>query len=373
MQQLCFCVYGFIALPFLAASLVAGPYGDLIVFGDTLSDVGNASQVTSGVQPGPFYFDGRFSNGPVYAELLSVQLELGTLTPSSLGGGDFAFGGAQTSGTGGLAGLIINDVDEQVDDFLAGGPTGSDALTVMFAGANDLLGGQLDVNVPVSNLVTDLQRLIAAQADTLLVLNLPPLGASPRFNDDPIQAAAMNKLTRDFNTALAMALDDLENSEPNATIFRLDVAGLINEVITDPGAFGFVNVTDPAAPGLEPGDSSYDTSQIVSDPNSYLFWDELHPTAAAHAILAERALAVVVPEPSGMLLVAIALFTLATRRQRSMTRVAEKTDTSSVVTQLSPLASPANSIAAGHSKLTSRSSLVDHLYIRLGRLGHAVA
>ena len=124
----------------------------------------------------------------------------------------------------------------------------------------------------------------------------------------------MNEITLQFNTALASALDDLQTSAPDVTIFRLDVAALIDEVIADPGALGFANVTDPAAPGLEPGDSSYDPSQIVSDPNSYLFWDTLHPTTAAHAILAEHAWAVVVPEPSGLLLVAVAWFILGTRR-----------------------------------------------------------
>ena len=167
----------------------------------------------------------------------------------------------------------------------------------------------------MASLVTDLQRLIAAQSETFLVLNLPLLGTTPRFNGDPVQASAMNQLTQDFNAALTTALDNLEASEPSVTIFQLDVAGLINEVIADPDTFGFVNVTDPAAPGLEPGDSSYDTSQIVSDPNTYLFWDELHPTTAAHTILAQRALAVV-PEPSGLLLLGVAFFAVVTRRRR---------------------------------------------------------
>jgi len=35
--------------------------------------------------------------------------------------------------------------------------------------------------------------------------------------------------------------------------------------------------------------TSYDTSLIVPNPNAYLFWDGVHPTATVHAILAERA------------------------------------------------------------------------------------
>jgi 3-phytase len=295
----------------------AGQYSDLIVFGDTLSDMGNASQATFGLQPGPSYFDGRFSNGRVYAELLSDELGLEALTPSSSGGGNFAFGGARTSGTGGLLGLFIEDVDEQVDEFLAGDPVDRDALLVVFAGANDLLNDQSDISTPVSNLMTDLRRLISADGRQLLVLNLPPLGLAPRFNGDLVQATAMNEITMQFNAALWAGLDELETSAPDVNIFRLDVAELFHEVLADPETFGFVNVKDPAAPGLEPGDASYDTSLIVSDPNSYLFWDELHPTAAAHAFLAHRALAVVVPEPSGILLTTMAILAIATQCLRS--------------------------------------------------------
>ncbi len=317
MQRPLACVHGFLILILLAHPLVAGPFSDLYVFGDSLSDVGNVSHNVVGLLPGPAYFDGRFSNGPVYAERLSIELGFGTLTPSTAGGGDYAFGGAQTAGTDGFRGLFIDDIDEQVDEFLSRDAVDPNALTVVFAGANDLLDGNLDVSLPVGNLVADLQRLIAAQAERLLVLNLPPLGVTPRFNGDPVQAATMNELTSEFNSALSVALDGVETSHPNVTIFRLDVAGLVNEVMTDPGAFGFVNVTDPAAPGLEPGDSSYDASLIVSDPDRYFFWDDLHPTAAVHAILAEYALAAVVPEPPGILLLAVSFLAIARYRVRS--------------------------------------------------------
>ena len=54
--------------------------------------------------------------------------------------------------------------------------------------------------------------------------------------------------------------------------------------------FGLTNVTDAAAPGLEPGASSYNTNKIAPNANEYLFWDDLHPTATVHAVLAQRAL-----------------------------------------------------------------------------------
>lgn len=55
----------------------AGPFTGLVVFGDSLSDVGNVQQRTTQLVPlvqpipGPSYFNGRFSNGPNYADVLS--------------------------------------------------------------------------------------------------------------------------------------------------------------------------------------------------------------------------------------------------------------------------------------------------------------
>ena len=277
-----------------SVSVFAGPYSELFVFGDSLSDVGNVFQKTDNFLfpqpiPGPAYFNGRFSNGPVYSEQLATALDLGPLTHSGAGGNNYAHGNAMTSGTGFPTNLFIDDIDDQVDDFIPSA-FDSDTLFVVFAGANDLLAANPNVNTSVGNLITDIGRLIGEGAENLLVANLPLLGLTPRFNGDPVQSASMNALTESFNLALTTALDSLESSSPGVDLFRLDVAQLINDAVADPGAFGFVNVTEPAAPGLDFDTTNYDPNLIVDEPETYLFWDEIHPTTAAHALLAEFAL-----------------------------------------------------------------------------------
>src|SRR5262249_10809768 len=101
-------IFGFVSV----AS--AGPYTQLIVFGDSLTDVGNIAASSFGIYPGPYYSNNRFSNGPVYVESLDTGLGLPPIARSTAGGNDFAYGGAQTSGTGGLNGIFIKDLDEQV-------------------------------------------------------------------------------------------------------------------------------------------------------------------------------------------------------------------------------------------------------------------
>ncbi len=277
------------------SATAAAPFSQLVVFGDSLSDIGNTADATFDIFPGDYYYDDRFSNGPVFVEALSTGLGFGAPVRSTAGGNLFAYGGAQTSGTGGLTGAFIRDIDEQVDQFLATRTADPNALFVVFAGSNDLVNGQSNANIPVANLAEDIGRLVAAGARNFLVPNLPLLGHTPRFNDSPTSLAQYNERTSQFNNGLAAMLDNLESTNPALAISQLDVAALFNEALHNPSKFGLKNVTDAAAPGLEPGDASYQTNQIAGNANEYLFWDDLHPTATVHTALASRALALFAP------------------------------------------------------------------------------
>ena len=310
-------------------SAAAGPITGLVVFGDSLSDAGNVQQRTTALMPlvqptpGPFYFDGRFSNGPNYADVLSQGLGLGPLTRSLAGGDNFAYGGARTFGTPFPNSLVVQDVDDQVNLFLAARTPAAGELFVVFAGADDLLdllaANGTNVTPSVNSLRTSMTRLYDAGAREFLVMNVPELGATPRYNGDPLQAAAANALTVQFNTALAMSLDALEATEPGLILHRFDVAGLFHDLLANPAAFGLANVIDPAAPGLSPGDQSYNTGLIAPNVNQYLFWDTLHPTAAAHALLGQQALAIV-PEPASLLLLGFGGLWLIPGRRKSRHR-----------------------------------------------------
>src|SRR5215213_5904819 len=102
----------------LAPVIFAGPFTDLVVFGDSLSDIGNIAQAPFINTPGPFYWNGRFSNGPVHAETLATGLGLPALNRSTASGGnDFAYGGATTTGTSFADNLFVQDVDDQIGQF----------------------------------------------------------------------------------------------------------------------------------------------------------------------------------------------------------------------------------------------------------------
>ena len=122
-----------------ARDLSARPIANLYVFGDSLSDNGNDFASGDG-PPSPPYFEGRFSDGPVWIESLAAMLGLQidfdiTVFDDPLANVQ-AFGGAQ-SGFGSLSG-DPEGLLSQVENFTAaGGSFGQDDLIVIWIGAND--------------------------------------------------------------------------------------------------------------------------------------------------------------------------------------------------------------------------------------------
>jgi phospholipase/lecithinase/hemolysin len=278
-------------VPTLADCAAAEPFNNLVVFGDSLSDVGNIAQAPFISTPGPYYWNGRFSNGPVYAETLTTGLGLPALNRSTASGGtDYAYGGAKTTGTAFPDSLFVKDIDDQLNAYLSSHNGIANTLYVVLAGANDLLGGQTNMSVPIGSLQTSVERLFTAGARQFLVIDLPPLGYTPRFNSSQSTITTYNTLSQQYNAALAAMVAGLKANHSTIALSQLDVYSLVNDARANPQLYGLTNVSASAAPGLSPGDTSYDTSQLAPNPNQYLFWDDLHPTAAVHLILGHRAL-----------------------------------------------------------------------------------
>ena len=276
------------------ARAVAGPFPNIVVFGDSLSDIGNISQATPFLiqpkTPGPYYWNGRFSNGPIYAETLATGRALPALVNSVSSGADYAYGGALTTGSPFPDNLVVKDVDDQVNQYTSSHNGTANALYVVLAGANDLIDGQTNMSVPVGSLQTSLEKLFTDGARQFLVINLPPLGYTPRYNGSPSTIATYNTRAQQYNAALATMVAGFQTNHPAINASQLDVYSLVLDAQANPALYGLTNVTQSAAPGLSPGATSYDTNQLAPNPNQYLFWDDLHPTTAMHQILGHRAL-----------------------------------------------------------------------------------
>ncbi len=165
------------------------------VFGDSLSDVGNLFAKSGGAVPPPTrYFQGRFSNGPVWVEYFAEELGAPPPQASALGfeisAGDsvvFAHGGAGTgmSNTTPDGFFNVPGVLGQVELFrqalsAEGRMAPSEALYVIWGGANDFLFlGTLNPRTTVENIRQAIESLYALGARRFLIPNLPDLGEVP--------------------------------------------------------------------------------------------------------------------------------------------------------------------------------------------------
>ncbi|MEH1856174.1 MAG: SGNH/GDSL hydrolase family protein [Nostoc sp.] len=303
---------GFVLFSFmLPTKASAASFDQLFVFGDSLSDTGNIYNVTNAIgqpyPPSPPYFEGRFSNGPIWVDYLGDQLGLKpTLltdinfttippTPVPTQGINFAFGGAST----GLDNAVFPDqglpgVLKQVSDFAgilqANHQTADpNALYTLWAGANDFLFlNHEDSTTPISNVSQALNTLAAIGAKNILVFNLPDLGKVPGVKTEGLNPTTLSESSREFNLGLGQTVSTLRQN-PNLNITYVDINSLFNQA----SRFGFTNVTD----------SCKDSPDICySSNNKFLFWDDFHPTTAAQKVIADVALAAIdaksVPEPS---------------------------------------------------------------------------
>ena len=104
--------------------------GKSYVFGDSLSDTGNVF-LAAGAGAPPVYFNGRFSNGPVWHEYLTGDtLALSPFLTGIIGdasnGINFAHGGARTYGfASSPGGPILPGSIEQAQFYAAGVANGS--------------------------------------------------------------------------------------------------------------------------------------------------------------------------------------------------------------------------------------------------------
>jgi outer membrane lipase/esterase len=307
----------------------AAPYTSEVVFGDSLSDDGNLSLASGS----PVIMKFTTNPGNVTVENLAASLGL-TLSPSVLGGTDYAFGGAGvlTNAPGTPAGVPTETA--QITGYLASSPKiSSSTLYTVWGGANDIfyaaassagytaaqaliaqntaglpaayvaavtaqINAAVEAQAGVTTLETATQALTnvdaaAAQELTLLgalktagaknivVFNLPDIGTTPEATAaGPAGAAGLTALTVGYNTVLNSGLTAL-----GVGIIPVNTFALIHEVVANPAAFGFVNVTTPACTTAS---SLMCTRATLVNPTAYtnyLFADGVHPTTAADVIL----------------------------------------------------------------------------------------
>ena len=275
----------------------AGGYKAIYSFGDSLSDTGNVSFGTLRTIPvSPPYSGGRFTNGEVWVQTLSQELGLPAVAPSLAGGTNFAYGGARTGPTDYYPDNPTN-LPGQIGQFVAAVPDpAEDALYTVWIGSNDVLeiannddltpAQQSDaVQQAVNNEIAFIGGLITRGADDIVVLNVPDIGQTPyQIERGPEAASRASSLAEEYNTSLAAQLRDVVAAS-GAELELIDMFALLGDVVANPTIYGFQNATQPVWTGDVASSSSGTLNATGETQNLYVFFDELHPTARAHALL----------------------------------------------------------------------------------------
>ena len=123
--------------------------------------------------------------------------------------------------------------------------------------------------------------------------------------DYPNRQAA-NNFVNAYDPLLQSTLVSLSINLPGIRVTDLDVYSTFEDMLNNPANYGLSNVTNSAYTASTNGP---DYGYVVTNPDSYLFWDQTHGTATVNAILGNAAYLAVVPEPTtwGLLLCTLLL------------------------------------------------------------------
>ena len=238
----------------------------VIVFGDSLSDGGFFLQFLP-LPPG----EGSFTTNPdpVAPEVLAALLGYDLDPVYTVGGTNYAVGGARVAMPNALSPLAI-PIATQIDNFLAAGGTfGPNDVVYIQGGGNDFFnfatGGGVDPTIltnAANALAAQVQRLEDAGAQRIVTLAIQSDNAAlDLFNDTYKAALAAN----------------------GANVLFFDTALLFNEIVASPQTFGIENITGTACTGssLTCGPEDYVTPNAN---RTFLLADDVHPAGITQEI-----------------------------------------------------------------------------------------
>lgn len=210
------------------------------------------------------------------------------------------------------------------------GVASPDKVYFLFGGGNDYLN-MLNfednynpaymndyVDYIVEGVTYSTERLVNAGAKQVVVLGIPDIGSTPRFNQTS-DSEILRTASTLHNKRLAIAVEKLKREYPDVKFSFVDIQKILAGLLVKAKEYGITNTVDACIDVPLPGYAftplspyhkvfrnnfvlEYMQYQRVSDgkggfranfhecadPKHYAFWDVVHPTAKVHEVLAEE-------------------------------------------------------------------------------------
>lgn len=318
-----------LGLPSMASAQLS--FSSIVVFGSSVSDPGNAFTLLahpiagmdlegnvsqnnppydtldeSLIPSAPYARGGHhFSNGATWIEQFAqgrgIAVQVGpAFQNNSPRARNYAVGGARATNYPARVNL-----PQQVQAFLSdvGQTPPADALYVIEIGNNDVrdavvefftvylaTGDQVQASAAAGAVISNalngiagnMQTLYALGARKFLVWHAARIDLLPAVTAmGPEVTAVAANLTNGFNQGLAQNVLAPMAGFPGMQIAQMDTALHMTGIFQAPLDYALTNVTNPC---ITPNIAPFTCQQ----PDSFFFWDGIHPTKAVHAILAQR-------------------------------------------------------------------------------------
>ena len=262
----------------------------MVVMGDGMADVG---------QVGGTVYSVKDATNSTWVQQVAASYGL-TIKAQSAGGQGWARGNARIALKPDAAGSAATlTITEQIDAFLAANSIAKDTVVLLDPGISDLVvqaeafkagsitSAQLLVNAADAGkaLAAQVRRLVTAGGKHIVVAGAYNLGKSP-YATAAGQASLLENASLKFNEALLVAMVDL-----GANVLFIDTAFRYNQVINQPGTYGFTNSTLAACTTPTAATCTPSTVLPAIDYNAYVFADDRYFTPAAQRSFGDYAYA----------------------------------------------------------------------------------
>ena len=297
-----------IAVTILLFGLVAfqaqaqAPYTSFYIFGD------GVSTTTNNPEAGQYYYGMRDDNGRVWVEVLAQRLGMGA---NSITNPNWFNSSNNCSYYGQYSPNLVTNITHY--------HAPKDASTALFAvwvcdadfvgdfGNIYLQGNGTNASMwakAVSQSLTNHWLIIsnlyyAKGARTIIMPNAVDITEIPQYDTYPASDRKfIRQMIINFNASFSALLNQVQSSMTSKgplTIYKPDIFSLLDNVLTNAGAYGLTNTLYQGA-SVDVLDNPTLSNKALNGPGTnYIFWDAVDPSAKMHEVIADTVQQMIAP------------------------------------------------------------------------------